>query len=69
MTWLTWDRKRMLITATIILAGLAHINLFGISNMIKPITDYVVLGEIKVITIIGIVTAILGWMFYNKRIG
>ena len=67
MSFLNWERKRAIAFFTIAIAGLAHINLFKINELISPLIDYTIVGEIKVITIIGIVTVILSWMLWKRR--
>lgn len=69
MVWLDYQKKRALAFITIAIAGLAHINLFGglIQKTIAPITDYVIMGEVKVITVIGIVTVILAYLLYKRK--
>ena len=69
MEWLNWERKRMLVFLTIALAGIAHINLFGINKILSPFTDYVLVGEINVITVIGIVTVLLAYLLKIKKLG
>lgn len=69
MVFLDYHKKRALAFLTIALAGLAHINVFGgiIQNALAPLTEYVIIGELKIITVIGIVTVILSYLLWKRR--
>lgn len=69
MELLDWQKQRTLAIVTIAIAGLSSINLFGISQMLQPLMDYIIVGDIKVGTVIGIATVIIAYMIYKKRIG
>lgn len=69
MVWLDYQKKRAFAFLTIAIAGLAHINLFGgvIQKLIAPITEVTIIGEVKIITVIGIVTVVLAYLLHKRK--
>ena len=69
MAFFDYNKKRNLALGTIFLAGLYLINLFNINQMLTPLMEYNIVGEIQISTIIGIATIAVAYLIYKRLLG
>ena len=69
MDFLDYKKKRNLALVTVALAGLYLVNLFNINQMLSPLMEYQIVGEIKIATLVGLATIAIAYSIYQRKLG